>query len=326
MPVNLSSFSGSNLTSYVSATSANTLYSSAITLKAGVYTITCASTTVASLDFYSGTTYIGSTQTVSGTVSYNLASDATRIAYYTNTGSNITIGILQTGNPVTTAVSGTLDTLTSSTTYTQTGNTGLAYVVVVGGGGGGGSATSSYSCGGGGGSGGVQSSTYALTGSISVTIGAGGNGSSTSATGNAGGATIFGNLTSNGGGGGSSFNSGGNDQASGGAPGSPGGAYGGSSGQFVGSPGGAQSASTASAYNFVVSGTTGGGGGGKWGPGVSNGWAGGSGSGSGIGTGGNGSTNTAGGAGNGYGSGGGGGCSGYSGGAGKPGVVYIVRA
>ena len=223
MPLSYKSLAGgSNLTSYVSAAATGTVYSSALALSAGVYTITCASSTVANVEFFNGTTYIGTATTVSGTVSYNLASAATRITYYINTGSNITIGILQTGNPVTAAVSGTLDTITSTSTYTATGNTGVAYVVVVGGGGGGGAGRTNdtYSGAGGGGSGGVSSSISSLTGNVSVTIGTGGNGGAAGATagnGNAGGATTFGNITANGGLGGSGFNAGGNAQATGGS-------------------------------------------------------------------------------------------------------------
>ncbi len=293
----------------VTSTIANTLYSSALSLSKGVYQITTSPTSsVAVVDFWSGNTYIGSATTISGTVTYNLATSADTI-YFTTTSNSTNITITLVANAAIVAgVSGTLDTLTNSQTYTQTGK---AYVLVVGGGGGGmGSMFGNFGQGGGGGGGGLLASPYLLTGNTSVVIGAGG----TPGTGgnpnpnisaNAGGATVFGNLTANGGGGGI--------KNGGGSAGTPSG-YVGTNGTANGGTGDQGGGSNSNPYPFVKTGNNGGGNGG----------------GSGIGTGGNapGDTYSNGNAGTGYGAGGGG--KGNSnaatqGGAGTAGVVYVLR-
>jgi hypothetical protein len=296
--------SASSVSAYnVTATSSNVLYSFANTvINAGVYRFTCVSSTIATILLYNGNTLLTTAVTSSGTVDVNISTAPTKVAFYTNTGSNVLITFTFLAAPLSSSASGTVDTLTTSQTYTQTGP---AFVVLVGAGGGGGGTNSTYGGyrGGGGGSGGVYSSPYTLTGNTSVTIGARGNASGSGNAGNAGGATIFGNLTSNGGGGGDAYEGGG-------AGGTPGGAEGGKYNYSAGQE------SAASSYPFVVSGTTGSGS--KGGDSRTYG--------SGIGTSGPGGTN--GGSATGYGAGGGGGGNGgnnSTGGNGSAGVVYVIR-
>lgn len=290
-------------------------YALAQSFAPGIYSITCVSSTNVTIAFYNGTTLLTTVATVSGSVTAVLGSAATSIVYWANTGSNIALNITLTGLALPTgSASGTLDTIASSGTYTQTGR---AIVFAVAGGAGGGVAQSQYVGGVGGVSGGFAGPTMIqLTGSVSVTIGAGGNSAS------AGGATTFGSLTANSGGTGAvgggnaslnvnlNFPNNGNAGGTTGANGAP-----------------------------VISGTTGGGGGGgSWYPG--SGSSGGAGGGTGStnvaigsgGNGGNGSNTSVGGAGNsgtGYGGGGGGAGMGSNGsgagGAGRQGVVYVLR-
>lgn len=301
-----------------------TLYSVTQNFGRGVYTISCVSSTIAKVDFFDATGPIGSTAVTSaGTVSYNLSSPATGFFIYIDTGSSILVSISQTSNTVPiSGISGTLDTLTNSQTYTQTGS---SYVLVVGAGGGGGSG---YDVGGmGGGSGGVIGGFQKLNGNVSVTIGTGGNGGvGYASSGSGGGATVFGNITANGGGPGNRANGGtaaGNNVGNGGSAGEGGGRGGAGNSTNVG---GFAAASPASPLPFVKIGTTGGGGGGVL---SGNNLAGGSGAGSGIGTGGNGGTQSNNGnSGTGYGAGGGGGGgtgNSISGGSGSQGVVYVLR-
>jgi hypothetical protein len=286
--------------SSITATSANTLYEGRIALDPAIYTITCTSTTVATLFFYSGTnTLVTTAVTASGTVAINLASTVDRVRLYTNTGSNIVVTITKTAGALSNVFSGTLDTLTSSGTYTGTSTSGYGYAIIIGGGGGGGNGTQN-GYGGGGGAGGSCGKLLTLTGSMAFTIGAAGVGSGGNGT--AGGQSTFGEMTAGGGGGGQRMNNqspiqgtngtatGGDINLSGGGPNAgypnnPG--YSGNPGNGPGSP-----------YPFVV--TT---------PGV----------------GGFGNT-TSGGAGTGYGAGGGGGgYDGGSGGNGTPGVLYVLK-
>lgn len=220
----------------LSAPAANTLYAAAVSLDPAIYTVTCTNTTVATIGFYSDeTTLIIESTTVSGTVTFNLATAATKVKYQTDTGTDIVITITKTAAAVISdTISTTLDTITSSGTYTGTSTSGYALVGIVGAGGGGGSGSAGGATygGGSGGSGGVRVAIAALTGSVSVTIGTGGNAGATNSagsgvSGNAGNATSFGNLTANGGGGGlggrlASNNAGG----LGGAGGTPGGTAG----------------------------------------------------------------------------------------------------
>lgn len=314
--------SSSGVAKTITATAANTYYQSSISLDPGIYRITCISSTRADLFFYSSSgTYIGTTNTSSGTVDYNLASAAATIGYTVDTGSNILINITLVGNAFSGSVSGTLDTITSTSTYNTTGK---LFVIAVGGGGGGGySATNSSdwsACGGA--SGGLHSGYVVTNSATSVTIGAAGN-AVTDSNGNAGGTTTFGSyFTANGGGGGIKYN-GANVTVSGGTPG-------GADVNVQGAvtSGTSWSAYPATPYRFIKDGSTGTGGSGAWQ--YKNGGE--AGAGSGIGTGGSGgNTSQRGQNANGYGAGGGGGSprSGNStyaqGGNGSPGVVYVLR-
>lgn len=296
----------------IPATAASTLYSSAFAVAKGVYTITTSpSSAIAVIDFWSGNTFIGTTRTTSGTVTYNLGTAADLIYVTVDTANTNVTMTLVANAAIVTGLSGTLDTLTTTQTYTQTGK---AYVVVVGGGGGGmGNMFGNFGSGCGGGGGGLLASPVTLNGSTSVVIGAGG----TAGTGgnptpnvnaNAGGTTTFGTLTANGGGAGNYASGNGSTGTSGGTPsGYP---------WYNAAASGSQNEAgqNANPANFVKTGNNGGGGGYS-----------GAGRGSGIGTGGGG----AGSAGTGYGAGGGGVGSNSNaattGGAGTAGVVYVLR-
>jgi hypothetical protein len=292
--------------SAITAASANVIYEGRTTFSPAIYQITCASGVNTSFEFYSNAnTLVTSGVTASGTVSINLASTADRIRLWTNTGTDTVVTITRTAAGLTNLFSGTLDTITTlgTSTYTGTSTSGFAYVIAVGGGGGGGASNGGggQNGGSGGGGGGAASGLFALTGSMSVTVGAGGTGG-VSANGAAGGTTTFAGMTANGGAGGI--------RGASGFFGSPTPVAGGTAtgGRFNdtgidGSKGGGQPA--ASRYPFI---TTSIGGGGGWGPLE---------------------TNTPGGNGTGYGGGGGGGAYGSpgisNGGNGSQGVVYVLR-
>ena len=105
----------------------------------------------------------------------------------------------------------------------------VEYLVV----GGGGSGASSYA--GGGGAGGYRTSTsFAVSGSLTVTVGAGGAAKATGGTGNTGSDSVFSTITSAGGGGGG-YSTPGAAGANGGSGGGGGGYYGGSTGLLGGS-------------------------------------------------------------------------------------------
>jgi hypothetical protein len=287
-------------------TSIDNVYEIVYNLDAAIYSISCVSSTNATVSFIDAAGDVITEQTtVSGTVSANVATATKKLRVYINTGSNVVVTITKVAAPISgTAISGTLDTVTSTGTYTTTSTSGYAYVVVVGGGGatGGRSNTTNYN-GATGGSGGVASGLVKLTGNISVTIGSAGASDNTSALaqngvfGGNGGATTFDTVTANGGNGGYVNDTPGN----GGTPGGAAGAWGSNNG----------TASTVATFRWVTSGTTGSG------AGINAGTAGGSG----IGTGG--TVNTAA---TGYGSSGGGRA--YNSSAdksGQPGVVYVLR-
>lgn len=283
----------------ITAASSGTLYEATIDLSTGIYTISCVSSTNATLDFFAGSTFITSATTSTGTVTVNLGTAATKFRAYTDTGSNIVITVTKTADALpTTTLSGTLDTIISSTTYTQTGT---AYAVLVGGGGNG---TNGIYGNAGGGSGAICAGLVTLTGSMAVVIG---NGTTAGGT-SAGGTSTFNGWSA---GGGAYAGSGGT--ATGATFNIPGG---------NGGTGGANNATaTTLVYPFVKNGTTGGGGS----------YGGQPGKGSGIGTGGNGgaSAGANGGAASGYGAGGGSCGGGGTGpgvsGAGTPGVLYVLR-
>jgi hypothetical protein len=301
--------------SAITATAANTLYEGRATFDSGVYTITCASGTVANFEFFSNAnTAITSGSTTSGTVAINLASTADRVRIWTDTGTSIVVTITKTAAALTNQFSGTLDTVTTvgNSTYTGTSTSGYGYAVLVGGGGSG--AGGNVSTGSGGGSGAICSKIVTLTGSMAVTIGAGGTAPATaSSNGNAGGASTFDGMSAGGGAGGGASGAAAGGTATGGTYNATGGA---SSTANTNGAGGA----VGSVYKFVVTGTTGGGGSKGGGTGVNGG-------GSGIGTGGTFvATDTAVTAATGYGSGGAG-ANGTAvlGGVGRPGVLYVLR-
>jgi hypothetical protein len=292
----------------VTATTANTLYEGRVALEPAIYQITCASGTVANVQFLaSSTSLITTSTTSSGTVTLNLGSTADRIRVWTNTGSNIVVTITKLANALTNQFTGTLDTITTvgNSTYTGTSTSGFAYVVLGGaGGGGGGGQAATGATGIAGGGGGVAHGIITLTGSMAVTIGAGGtagpawNGGS--ANGGNGGASTFGGMTANGGQGGG----GGTTTNSGGAGGTATGGTINNTGSNGGGGAGVNAGVGSSAWPFVVAS---------------------------LGTGGNSpySNSLSGTAGTGYtaggGAGGGIGGSGPAGGAGAPGVLYVLR-
>jgi hypothetical protein len=304
----------STIANTVTASAANTLYVGTVSLSVGVYTITCISSTIAAISFFDANdAYIGQTKTASGTVSYNLGTAASKIRYSTDTGSNIIISIQLTGNSVSASgASGTLDTITTTGTYNQTGR---MYVVAIGAGGGGasGRGPGTASVGGGGGGAGTISEQWVITNSATtITIGALGNGGGPSLTnnsggfaGNSGGTTNFGNLIS---------------------------ATGGSGGTVAATPISQAGADGTSYYlysNFIINqgqiGSGGAGAGGNFG-------GAGGGSASSIGKGGNGASpnEVNGRSATGYGSGGGGASNqqnglSSTGGAGTSGIVYVLR-
>lgn len=309
-------------TRIVYAAAANTPYAQTLDLPAASYLVTCVSTTNVTISMVAadGTVLVSGTST-SGSLVLVPTSPVRFVNYSINTGTNIPILIALQGQPFTTSVTGTLDTLTTTQTYTQTGHARVC--VVGGGGGGGGNNTSSRSTPNGGGSGGVNVAADAirLTGSISVVIGAAGTGS-TGANGTSGGTTSFGAITATGGGGGLLGNATQESWGPGGTPGSPGGGGGGSPSSI----GPFTSANGLPVFN----GTTGGG---QWGAG-GGGFTPGGGGGSGIGTGGAGGNNSNGGNATGYGAGGGGAGNSVAnglntvaraGGNGTAGVVYVLR-
>lgn len=182
------------------APAANTTYQTFGEFEAGIWTISCATTTVATVAFWAGTTLLATASTVSGSVQVSIGQNADSIVYYTDTGSDIQISLERTGVPLLPGVSGTLDTITATGTYTETG---YGYALIVAGGRAGGNAYFDglqYQGGAGGASGGVIGPhSVVLTGSMPVVIGAGGTGGG----GAAGGNTTFAGYTATSGGTGS---------------------------------------------------------------------------------------------------------------------------
>jgi hypothetical protein len=321
-PVAVTSSSSVNA-SAITAASANVLYEGRATFDPAIYQISCASGVITNFQFWNGSTFIVGSVTASGVVSVNLSSAADRIRLWTNTGSNTVVTITKTASALTDQFSGTLDTITTSGTYTGTSTSGKAYAVLVGGGGGGGRRSQNSSQGGA--SGGVCAKIVTLTGSMAVVIGAFGAGSTVNGTnGASGGNSTFDGMTAGGGSGGRSDS---------GDPSLPGGTATGGSINSTGaatsfSPFGDTGGSTTATYAFIAApGTTGAGGFGYY-----NETLGSFGGGSGIGTGGRGgSTSVAGANATGYGAGGGGGGGSSqagtqtSGGNGSPGVLYVLK-
>lgn len=301
--------------------SANIAYTTPANLKPGIYRVTCISSTVSNVAFYgTDNAHLVTATTASGTVDVVVGAAVARLVYWLNTGSNIVVNIerLAIKLPTGTA-SGTLETITTSQTYSGTGY-GIVLAVGGGGGGGGGHSANPGSAGGGGGTGGLRVGGTTLTGMV-ITIAAGGNAGArgTPATaGGAGGATTAGNQTANGGNGGLAGGGGYNVAGSGGTGGTPSGVSGGTGNNVVGNGQVTAAASVAPVRND----TTGSGGGGNIGAWTAQG--------SGIGTGGiPNATNQNGNAATGYGAGGGSGLGNSvnngNAGAGSPGVVYILK-
>lgn len=292
----------------ISTTTANLQKKVLGSFNSGVYQISVSpASSTAIVQFVNGSTWIGQTTTSSGSINFNLASSADRILVQSNNvGDVVTVNLIATV-PVSSSISGTLDTITTTGTYNQTG---LLWVLAFGGGGGGGGGKQNYAAPSGGGNSGDLAMFYGnVTTSTTVTIGANGTGGAANSGGTAGGLTSFGTYA---------IAKGGNG---GGLPDGPSGgtASGTSAGTFtVASSGGVQ----ANPFRAVKDGTTGAGASGQSGAGY----------GSGIGTGGSGATGGGVNAGNatGYGAGGGGGATNNgsspgAGGAGTQGVVYVLR-
>ncbi len=297
-------------------------YETVNSFSAGVYTISTSPTAnQVEVIFFSASQVSSAALTVSGTITYALAFDATGCFIRVVSGSNTQVTIDQIANSLTGAainVSGTLDTISNTQTYNQTG---LLYVVAISGGtGGGGGATVGFphtndrNGGGVGGHGGNFGAGFVYSNTAqTITVGAGGNGGANTATGGTSGESSFGNLVLSGQ---ATHNSNNQD---------------GAGGSFAtGASGGMYNLNAGAVTNNFKSATTGTYGGG--GRGMSNVQNAQNGAGSGIGTGGAGSSNSnlAGSAATGFGSGGGGGKNngtntGTSGGAGSPGVVYVLR-
>lgn len=292
-----------------------TKYQIVKTINPGIYTMTTFPTTsVARISgFNEDNTVFSEQYTTSGTVSINFAKKVINPYISIDNGTNSLVTLTYVSALLSgTSITGTLDTITSTGTYNQTGK---LYVLCIGGGGGGaGAGTNGEGRSGGGG--GYQVSGFVYTNTpTSVTIGAGGNGSSVkNAAGSTGGDSLFGNFVGIGSGG------------AGGFYGTTGGAGRGTDaiGGTTGENGTAIEATTKSITNL----TNGGGGGGNNNSNNTRT----NGGGSGIGTGGQGGIpNAAGLSGTGYGAGGGGGCgstganTSRSGGAGTQGVIYVLR-
>lgn len=311
-PVPVTSSGATPTKKSIVATSSGVLYFTATSLPAGSYEVSTSTSTASVTLVDSAKVSLGSATAATTPAVINITTEGAGF-YVVASSAGITVSVnivasLSTPSAIT-SNSGTLDTITSTGNYTQTG---LLYALAVGGGGGGGSMNVNFQnaqAASGGGSGGINTALMYSNGSIAVTIGTGGN------TRGAGGATSFGNLTVNGGAGGNG-NPDGNANVGNRQPGgTPGGGAGGSANE--GNP------EASASFNTIVTGTTGGGAAGN-----ANNPAG-----SGIGTGGNGGTtagNGAGFTGSGYGAGGGGGVTKntgapFNGGAGRPGVVYVLR-
>jgi hypothetical protein len=276
----------------------NKQYKSIQPLDPGVYLISISPTAaIATIIFFNDTSTLLTSTTSSGSINANLASAATHfiVSINSNAGATVTIAYQSSAIPGT-EISGTLDTITSTGTYNQTGK--LA-VLAFGGGGGGGAGAGNQACPGAAGS--TPGFAIVYTNSAtSVTIGAQGNGGNTNSNGNlsnagnSGGTTNFGNLVSS---------SGTSGTGPAGLDAGPGLNWT-QAGRLITNP-----------YQSIKSGTNGGG---AWGyRDVAA-----AGAGSGIGTGGGVTPMTAA---TGYGAGGAGGNWYTAGTAGSPGVIYVLR-
>jgi hypothetical protein len=157
----------------------------------GIYTISCTSATIATVTFVTGTSSVEGI-TSSGSVQVNLSTAASEIYYSINTGTNVLVTITKVAAAINTGeiTGGTLDTVTTTSTYNETGK---LYVVCVGGGAAGAFTNniSSYGTLPGGQGGSVTTKLVYVNNATSITIGAAGT------TGGVGaGTTSFGNLVS----------------------------------------------------------------------------------------------------------------------------------
>jgi hypothetical protein len=288
---------------------ANSLYVANGSLSAGTYPVSVSPSATVYLSLLDGNGNTFYNGTVTNGTNITLSAACVKAAAFAAGVSSVTLGIGTSPTAITTtaAGAGTTTTITSGTSYTPNA-TGFAYIVALGGGQGG----SSEDVPGNDGYGGHGGRASLLTGgyvkltsgsSVNYTVGAQGNGGNNRNVGNSGGATTWGNLLSVAG-------------ATENAGGVAGGGSGGNS--WYGGAGSAQP----NPYSGIKSGTNGSGGGGSGNTGGTT-----VGGGSGIGTGGGGrSAGQGGGNATGYGAGGGGAGDdfGAPGGAGSPGVIYIV--
>lgn len=175
----------------VATTTANIQKSVTIDLDPGVYEVSVSPTSsIGIIQFFNGSTYIGQTTTVSGIINFNLATPANRIMVQSNNVNDVVTIALAANLVVSNTISGTLDTISTSGTYNQTG---LLWVLALGGGGGGGGGKNGYQANSAGGASGTMSMFYGdVNSSTSVTIGTGGNGSPPNTGGLAGTTTSFG--------------------------------------------------------------------------------------------------------------------------------------
>lgn len=170
---------------------------------AGVYTISVSNSTDAYIEFFNATSSVLFATTSGGTVTVNLASDCTNAVVTLLTSASASVTINQTAlTLVSSEISGTLDTITTTSTYSQTGR---MYVLCVGGGGGGAQANTDVGEGGRGAS--MNGRLVYTNTSTSITVGSGGTGAAAGTNGNggAGGTTSFGSLVSATGGAGGRF-------------------------------------------------------------------------------------------------------------------------
>lgn len=293
----------------VATTTANIQKSVTIDLDPGIYQVSVSPTSsIGIIQFFNGSTYIGQTTTVSGIINYNLATAANRIMVQSNAVDDVVTISLAANLVVSNTISGTLDTISTSGTYSQTG---LLWVLALGGGGGGGGGKNGYQAASSGGSSGVMSMFYGnVNSSTSVTIGTGGNGSAPNTGGLAGTSTSFGTYAVAKGGDG------------GGLPnGTPGGVAAGTNTATVVVESVGARATQNHPYRAVKDGTTGGGGQ----PFPASGGGGGSGIGTGGGNSGNNGLNATGFAAGGGGAGTSNGHNPGNGGNGTGGVVYVLR-
>lgn len=171
-------------------------------ITAGSYTLTCPSANIVTAYFHNATTATENSaevrfSTTSGTVTFLLETEYDLMTASINTGTNISCTLTRNSS-YELYKSSVLDTITSTSTYAQTGN-GL--VLVIGAGQGGAFASGLRSGAQGGHSGRAIVKFVKLNGSIPVVIGSGGNlgASNTSPIGNSGGDTIFGSIQAAGG-------------------------------------------------------------------------------------------------------------------------------